>query len=141
MCKQCNKTEKENGFQIFKYIINNTCLSSICYNLFRASQKLCRASQDHKQLARRGKLVLEIMLVPDFACIRRTFEHKFLTSNRGCVLYTKLENWSVLHSPKATRRDTKSMTQIGLEEKLFAWVQECQQGYHAITRDGYSLEN
>ena len=54
----------------------------------------------------------------NFACIRRTFEHKFLTSNRGCVLYTKLENWSVLHSPKATRRDTKSMTQIGLEEKF-----------------------
>ena len=82
-----------------------------------------------------------LMKYRNFACIRRTFEHKFLTSNRGCVLYTKLENWSVLHSPKATRRDTKSMTQIGLEEKLFAWVQECQQGYHAITRDGYSLEN
>ena len=30
---------KENGFQIFKYIINNTCFSSICYNLFWASQK------------------------------------------------------------------------------------------------------
>ena len=66
-----------------------------------------------------------LMKYRNFACIRRTFEHKFLTSNRGCVLYTKLENWNVLHSPKATRQDTKSMTQIGLEEKLFAWVQEC----------------
>ena len=61
------KREKKMVIQIFKYIINNTCLLSICYNLSRASQKLCRASQNHKQLARRGKLVLEIMLVPGLA--------------------------------------------------------------------------
>ena len=35
---------KENDFQINKSMINNTCLSSICYNLFRAGQKLCQAS-------------------------------------------------------------------------------------------------
>ena len=45
-------------------MIRNTCLSSICYNLFRASQKLCRASKNHELLARHGKLVLKIMLVP-----------------------------------------------------------------------------
>ena len=45
-------------------MINNTCLSSICYNLFRASQKLCRASKNHELLARHGKLVLKIMSVP-----------------------------------------------------------------------------
>ena len=55
---------KENGFWIFEYIIVIICLSSICYNLFRASQKWCRASQNHKQLSRRGKLVMKIMLVP-----------------------------------------------------------------------------
>ena len=29
---------KENGFQIIKSMTNNTCLSSICYNLFPSSQ-------------------------------------------------------------------------------------------------------
>ena len=33
------------------------------YNLFRASQRLCRASENHLPLAQRGKLVLKIMLV------------------------------------------------------------------------------
>ena len=58
---------KENGFQIFKSLMNNTCLSSVYYILIRASQKLCRASQNHLLLARHGKLVLKIMLVPDTA--------------------------------------------------------------------------
>ena len=50
----------------------------------------------------------------------------------GVRLYTELENWSVLHSPQATREDPKSMTRIGLEEKLFDWVQECQRGCDVI---------
>ena len=66
---------KENVFQIFKAMINNTCFSSICYNLFRASQNLCRASQNHKLLARHGKLVLKIMLVP--ALCKVSHFHKF----------------------------------------------------------------
>ena len=39
----------EHGIQIFKSMINNTCLSSICYinNSFRASKKLFRASKNH----------------------------------------------------------------------------------------------
>ena len=41
----------ENGIRIFKSMINNTCLSSICYNSFWASQN-------------HGKLVQKIMLVP-----------------------------------------------------------------------------
>ena len=41
------QNRKENGFQIFQSMINNTCFSSICYNLFWASQKLTRASQIH----------------------------------------------------------------------------------------------
>ena len=44
-----------------KSVINNTCNSSICYDLFRASQKLCRASKNH------AKLVLKLMLVPTLA--------------------------------------------------------------------------
>ena len=37
------------------------------YNLFQASQKLCRGStkKNHSLLARHGNLVLKIMLVPD----------------------------------------------------------------------------
>ena len=37
---------KETGFQIFKSM-NNTFFSSICYNLFKASQKWCQASKNH----------------------------------------------------------------------------------------------
>ena len=55
---------KENGIQIFKSMITNTCLSNIWYNLFRASQNLFWASQNHQLLAQHGKLVLKIMLVP-----------------------------------------------------------------------------
>ena len=46
-------------------MIYNTCLSSICYNLFRAIQKLRRESYNYEQLARHGKLVLKIMFVPE----------------------------------------------------------------------------
>ena len=56
--------QKENYFQIIKSMINNSCLSSICYNLFQSSQNLHRASEIHKLLALHGKLVLKIMLVP-----------------------------------------------------------------------------
>ena len=38
---------KGNGIQILKSMMNNTGLSSICFNLFWASQKLLRASQNH----------------------------------------------------------------------------------------------
>ena len=55
---------KENDFQVNKSMMHNTCYSSICYNLFRASQNLCRESENHKVLARHGKLVLTLMLVP-----------------------------------------------------------------------------
>ena len=48
-------------------MINNTCLSSVCYNLFRASKKLCQASKNHQRLARHGKLVLKIMSVSDIS--------------------------------------------------------------------------
>ena len=37
----------------------------MCCMLLRASQRLCRASQNHLLLARHGELVLKIMLVPD----------------------------------------------------------------------------
>ena len=46
-------------------MIKNTCLSSICYNIFRASQKVCRASKNDELLDLHGKLVLKIMLVPE----------------------------------------------------------------------------
>ena len=36
----------------------------ICYHWIRASQKLYRESKNHKLLARYGKLVLKLMLVP-----------------------------------------------------------------------------
>ena len=62
---------KENGFRIIRSMRNNTWYSSICYNLFQASQKLCRADKNHKLLAWHGKLVLKLILVPgeriDFA--------------------------------------------------------------------------
>ena len=58
------QNKKESGFQISKSIINNTCHSKICYNLFWASHKSCRASRHHELLARQGKLVLKLMLVP-----------------------------------------------------------------------------
>ena len=45
ICKQCNTIKKKMFlFQIIKSMINNTCHSSIRYNLFRARQKVCRAS-------------------------------------------------------------------------------------------------
>ena len=63
------KKWKDIGFLIFQFMINNTCLSSICYNHqesgIRASQKLCRASKNHQWLAWHGKLVLKIMSAPD----------------------------------------------------------------------------
>ena len=55
---------KVNGFKVIKSMRNNTCHSSICYNLFRASQNLCWASKNYELLARHGKLVLKLMLVP-----------------------------------------------------------------------------
>ena len=56
---QTNATQlKRNGFQIIKSMIYNTCHSSICYNLFWASQKLGRASKSHLLLAWHGKFVL-----------------------------------------------------------------------------------
>ena len=36
-------------------MINDTCHSSICYRIFRASQKLCQASRNHQLLAQHGK--------------------------------------------------------------------------------------
>ena len=57
---------KGNGFQIIKSMINNTCLSNICYKLCRASQKLFWASKNHQLLVQHGKLLLKIMLVPGF---------------------------------------------------------------------------
>ena len=51
-------------FQIIKSMKNNTCHSSICYNLFRATKKLCWASKNHEVLAQHGQLVLKLMLVP-----------------------------------------------------------------------------
>ena len=41
--KKMQQNRKENGFQIIKSMINNTCLSS---NLFRARQKLCWANKN-----------------------------------------------------------------------------------------------
>ena len=38
------QNSNENGFEVINSMRNNTCRSSICYNLFRASQKLFRAS-------------------------------------------------------------------------------------------------
>ena len=36
----------ENGFQTIKGMMNNTCQSSsLCYNIFPASKKLCQASK------------------------------------------------------------------------------------------------
>ena len=55
---------KENGFQLIKSMINDKCYSSVCSNLFRASQKLCQVSKSHLLFARHGKLVLKFMLVP-----------------------------------------------------------------------------
>ena len=46
----------------------------------------------------------------NFACIRRTFLHKFLPIIRGCVLYTELENQGVLHRVPRPHGDWKSMT-------------------------------
>ena len=53
---------------------NNTCHSSICYNLFRASQKVCRASKNDQLLARHGKSVLKLMLVPDDLTTEGSFD-------------------------------------------------------------------
>ena len=52
------------GVKIIKSIINDTYNSSICYDHFRTSQKLCSASKNHYLLAQHGNLVLKIMLVP-----------------------------------------------------------------------------
>ena len=38
---------KKNVFHIIESMINNTCHSSICYNLFRASKQLFGASKSH----------------------------------------------------------------------------------------------
>ena len=45
-----------------------------------------------------------------FACIRRTFIHKFLHVIRVCVLYTELEIQGVLHQVPRQHGDRKSMT-------------------------------
>ena len=41
------QNQNENVFQIIKSMMNNTCHSKICYNLFRASHKSCWASRNH----------------------------------------------------------------------------------------------
>ena len=55
---------KENGFKVIKSMRNNVCYSSICYNLFPASQRFCQASKNHELLARHVKLVLKLKLLP-----------------------------------------------------------------------------
>ena len=64
--KQCNRIEKKMVFKSLNTWSKNSCPSSICYNLFLASQNLCWASKSHWLIARYGKLVLKIMLVPEY---------------------------------------------------------------------------
>ena len=78
---------KENGFQISKSMIRNTCLSSICYDSFQASQKSCRASENHELLARHGKLVLKIILVSDMTYLLMVWKTSALSAQlkRACL--------------------------------------------------------
>ena len=71
-------------------MINTTCHSRIFHNLFQASLKLCLASKTHLLLARHGKLVLELMLMPKAIFLevcRRIF---FLSFVVGIFLEQKL---------------------------------------------------
>ena len=54
--------------------------------------------------------ILVIIVYRNFACIRRTFLHKFLPIVCGCVLYTELEIQGVLHRVPRPHGDRKSMT-------------------------------
>ena len=45
-------------------MMNNTCHSSICYNLFQASQQLFAVSESHKLLARLWQVSSETHILP-----------------------------------------------------------------------------
>ena len=59
-------------------MINNTYLSSLCYNLFQASQKSCQASENLTTW--HGKLVLNIMLVPVASLCKRASSEWYIAS-------------------------------------------------------------